>query len=52
MDVNQLIAEHGAWFYPITFLWTFLEGETFVIFAGAASAWRAMIREPFPFTPH
>lgn len=37
MDVNQLIAEHGAWFYPITFLWTFLEGETFVIFAGAAA---------------
>ena len=37
MDVNQLSAEHGAWFYPITFLWTFLEGETFVIFAGAAA---------------
>jgi membrane protein DedA with SNARE-associated domain len=37
VDVNQLIAEHGAWFYPITFLWTFLEGETFVIFAGAAA---------------
>ena len=37
MDVNQLIADHGAWFYPITFVWTFLEGETFVIFAGAAA---------------
>ncbi len=37
MDINLAIAEHGAWFYPITFLWTFLEGETFVIFAGAAA---------------
>jgi membrane protein DedA with SNARE-associated domain len=37
VDVNQLIADYGAWFYPITFLWTFLEGETFVIFAGAAA---------------
>jgi len=37
VDVNQLIADHGTWFYPITFFWTFLEGETFVIFAGAAA---------------
>lgn len=37
MDVNQLIADYGAWFYPITFVLTFLEGETFVIFAGAAA---------------
>ncbi len=37
MDVNQLIADYGGWFYAITFLWTFLEGETFVIFAGAAA---------------
>jgi membrane protein DedA with SNARE-associated domain len=37
VDINQLIADHGAWFYPITFVWTFLEGETFVIFAGAAA---------------
>ncbi len=37
MDINQLIADHGQWFYPITVVWTFLEGETFVIFAGAAS---------------
>lgn len=37
MDINQLIADHGEWFYPITVVWTFLEGETFVIFAGAAA---------------
>ena len=37
VDVNQLIADHGAWFYPLTFVLTFLEGETFVIFAGAAA---------------
>ena len=37
VDVNQLIADHGAWFYPLTFFLTFLEGETFVIFAGAAA---------------
>ncbi|MCK6453069.1 MAG: DedA family protein [Alphaproteobacteria bacterium] len=37
MDINHIIAEYGAWFYPITFAWTFLEGETFVIFAGAAA---------------
>jgi membrane protein DedA with SNARE-associated domain len=38
MDVNQLIVEHGAWFYPIAFVWTFLEGETIVLFAGFAAA--------------
>jgi membrane protein DedA with SNARE-associated domain len=38
MDINQLIAHHGAWFYGIAFLWTFLEGETVVIFAGFAAA--------------
>jgi membrane protein DedA with SNARE-associated domain len=37
VDVNQVIADYGAWFYPITFVLTFLEGETFVIFAGAAA---------------
>ncbi len=34
-DVATLIQEYGWVFYPITFIWTFLEGETFVIFAGA-----------------
>jgi membrane protein DedA with SNARE-associated domain len=37
VNVDQLIAEHGALVYAITFVWTFFEGETFVIFAGAAA---------------
>jgi len=35
---ETFIQQHGAWFYALTFLWTFLEGETFVILAGAAAA--------------
>jgi membrane protein DedA with SNARE-associated domain len=38
MEFDHLIAEHGAWFYLIAFAWTFLEGETIVIFAGFAAA--------------
>ncbi len=38
MDINQLIADHGAWFYPFVLVWTFLEGETLVLFAGFAAA--------------
>jgi membrane protein DedA with SNARE-associated domain len=38
MDINQLILHNGACFYAIVFLWTFLEGETVVIFAGFAAA--------------
>src|ERR1700756_3350075 len=38
MDLQQLIAENGTCFYLIAFLWTFLEGETFVLFAGFAAA--------------
>ena len=38
MDINALIADHGAWFYFVIFLWTFLEGETVVLFAGFAAA--------------
>src|SRR5215831_18063873 len=38
MDITQLIAEHGAYFYLIAFIWTFLEGETFVLFAAFAAA--------------
>jgi membrane protein DedA with SNARE-associated domain len=38
LDIKQLIIDNGAWFYAITFAWTFLEGETFVIFAGAATS--------------
>jgi len=38
MNVQHFIAEHGAWSYPITFVWTFFEGETFVLFAAFAAA--------------
>ena len=38
MDVQRLIIEHGAWFYPFTFALTFIEGETFVLVAGFAAA--------------
>lgn len=38
MDIHQLIAHHGIWFYPFVVLWTFLEGETLVLFAGFAAA--------------
>jgi membrane protein DedA with SNARE-associated domain len=38
MDINQLIAQHGAFFYLIAFVLTFLEGETVIIFAGFAAA--------------
>src|SRR5260370_12938900 len=38
MDIIQLIAATGACFYLIAFIWTFLEGETFVLFAGFAAA--------------
>jgi len=38
MDINRLIAEHGGSFYLIVLVWTFLEGETVVIFAGFAAA--------------
>lgn len=36
-DIVGLIHRHGDVFYLITFLWTALEGETFVIFAGFAA---------------
>src|SRR5438045_4433799 len=38
MDLNHLIAQHGAWFYPIAFVSTFLEGETVILCAGFAAA--------------
>lgn len=38
VSLTDLIRRHGTWFYLITFVWAFLEGETFVIFAGAAAA--------------
>ena len=38
IDINELIAQNGACLYSIVFLWTFLEGETIVVFAGFAVA--------------
>ena len=38
MDLDRLIAEYGAYTYLIAFVWTFLEGETIVLFAGFAAA--------------
>jgi membrane protein DedA with SNARE-associated domain len=38
MDLNHLIAQHGGYFYLIAFVWTFLEGETFLLFAAFAAA--------------
>jgi membrane protein DedA with SNARE-associated domain len=35
--IKGLIEKYQELFYAITFAWTFLEGETFVIFAGALS---------------
>lgn len=36
-EVLNLIHQHGDLFYLITFVWTALEGETFVIFAALAA---------------
>jgi membrane protein DedA with SNARE-associated domain len=36
-DIQRLAAEYGNFAYAIVFVWTFFEGETFVIFAGAAA---------------
>ncbi len=33
-ELRQLATDYGAAFYLITFFWAFLEGETFLIFAG------------------
>jgi membrane protein DedA with SNARE-associated domain len=37
MDL-QLIADYGAFFYLLIFVWTFFEGETIVLFAAFAAA--------------
>ncbi len=37
MNFDQLVADYGAFLYALIFLWTFFEGETFVIFAGFAA---------------
>ncbi|MDD3288258.1 MAG: DedA family protein [Alphaproteobacteria bacterium] len=41
-EVINLVQQHGGLFYLITFFWTALEGETFVIFA-ALAAQRGML---------
>ncbi len=46
MKIHQLIAEHGAYFYLIVFVWTYLEGETIVLFAGFAAAQGLLRLEP------
>lgn len=46
MRIHQLIAENGAYFYLIVFVWTFLEGETIVLFAGFAAAQGLLRLEP------
>ncbi len=38
LDIYKLIEQYEDLFYIITFVWAFLEGETFVIFAGAAAS--------------
>jgi membrane protein DedA with SNARE-associated domain len=38
IDIYNMIENYNEWFYIITFAWTFIEGETFVIFAGAAAS--------------
>jgi membrane protein DedA with SNARE-associated domain len=38
MDLERFILDHGAWSYLVTLIWTFFEGETFVVLAGFAAA--------------
>jgi membrane protein DedA with SNARE-associated domain len=38
MDFEKFILEYGTWSYLIAFVWTFFEGETFVLLAGFAAA--------------
>jgi membrane protein DedA with SNARE-associated domain len=45
MDLERFILEHGAWSYLVTFIWTFFEGETFVLLAGFAAA-QGMLNAP------
>ena len=35
MHIHQLVQQYGAFFYPLVFAWTFLEGESIVILSGA-----------------
>ncbi|HUB97098.1 MAG TPA: DedA family protein [Stellaceae bacterium] len=46
MDVERFILDHGSWTYLITFVWTFFEGETFVLLAAFAAA-QGMLFAPY-----
>ena len=35
--IRALVSDYGAWIYALIFVWTFFEGETFVIFMGMAA---------------
>lgn len=37
-NIQNLAAEYGHFIYALIFIWTFFEGETFVIFAGFAAS--------------
>jgi membrane protein DedA with SNARE-associated domain len=37
-EIQRLVHEYREWFYLITVVWTFFEGETFVLLAGTACA--------------
>jgi membrane protein DedA with SNARE-associated domain len=41
-EVHRYIAEYHDWFYLITIAWTFFEGESFVVLAGAVAAQGAL----------
>ena len=36
-SIQRLVADYGTWIYVGIFVWTFFEGETFVIFMGMAA---------------
>lgn len=36
-SIQQLVTDYGTWIYVGIFVWTFFEGETFVIFMGMAA---------------
>jgi membrane protein DedA with SNARE-associated domain len=47
-EITRLIHQYRDWFYLITIAWTFFEGETFVLLAGAVCA-NGLI-DPFKLT--
>jgi membrane protein DedA with SNARE-associated domain len=45
MNMAHILTGHGAWPYLVTFAWTFVEGESFVLLAGFAAA-QGMLNPP------